>query len=155
MIGRRLAVAGERRVGRDRLDAEQREQPFQAVVKISIDTVENLLGLGIGHRSSLSRDFSRFSPGRGSGLVCAPINATVRTYKCSTCVCDGRFAFPQESGHRRHTNECVPGACELRYRDAMFFTLPGGSAERSAQEADLSREADVSQEADSAGSMAV
>src|ERR1700730_19184439 len=50
MIGRRLAVARKRRIGRDRLDPQKRKQPLQAVVEIGIDTVEDRLKLRrVGH----------------------------------------------------------------------------------------------------------
>ena len=49
MIGGRLAILREGGIGRDRLDAEQRKQPLQAVVEIGIDAIENLLHLGVGH----------------------------------------------------------------------------------------------------------
>ena len=43
MIGRCLAVGGKGRLGGDRLDPQQREQPLEAVVEIGIDAVENRL----------------------------------------------------------------------------------------------------------------
>jgi hypothetical protein len=49
MIGRRLAIAGKGRVGRDRLDPQQCEQPLEAVVEIGIDAVEHRLKLSVGH----------------------------------------------------------------------------------------------------------
>ena len=49
MIGGRLAIAGESRIGRDRLDPQQREQPLEAVVEIGIDAIEDRLKLGVGH----------------------------------------------------------------------------------------------------------
>ena len=45
MIGRRLAIAGKGRIGRDRFDPQQRKQPLQAVVEIGIDAVEDRLKL--------------------------------------------------------------------------------------------------------------
>ena len=51
MIGGRLAIAGEGRIGRDRLDPQQREQPLQAVVEIGVDAIEDRLKLGVGHCS--------------------------------------------------------------------------------------------------------
>ena len=56
MIGGRLAIAGKGRIGRDRLDPQQREQPLQAVVEIGIDAVEDRLKLR-------ALDMSRFSLG--------------------------------------------------------------------------------------------
>src|SRR5277367_1799573 len=55
MIGSRLAFAGEGRIGRNRLDPQQRKQPLEAVVEIRVDALEDLLKLcGVGHfRSSL------------------------------------------------------------------------------------------------------
>ncbi len=50
MIGRRLAIGGEGRVGRDRLDPQQRKQPLEAVVEIGVDMIEDRLDLCIGHR---------------------------------------------------------------------------------------------------------
>jgi hypothetical protein len=43
MIGRFLAIVGEGRIGRDRLDPQKRKQPLQAIVEIGIDAVENRL----------------------------------------------------------------------------------------------------------------
>src|SRR5260370_23622047 len=49
-LGRRLAVSGKGRIGRDRLDPQQGEQPFETVVEIGIDAVENRLQLRrVGH----------------------------------------------------------------------------------------------------------
>jgi hypothetical protein len=41
MLGRRLAIASERGIGRDRLDPQKREQTFEAVVDIGIDMREH------------------------------------------------------------------------------------------------------------------
>ena len=49
MIGGRLAIAGEGRIGRDRLDPQQRKQPFEAVVEIGVDVIEDRLHLCVGH----------------------------------------------------------------------------------------------------------
>src|SRR5205085_3927912 len=49
MIGRLLAILREGRVGRDRLDAQQVEQPREAVVEIGIDMVEHRLQFCVGH----------------------------------------------------------------------------------------------------------
>ena len=49
MIGGRLAIAGKGRIGRDRLDPQQRKQPLEAVVEIGIDAVEDRLKLCVGH----------------------------------------------------------------------------------------------------------
>ncbi len=50
MIGGRLAISGEGRIGRDRFDPQQRKQPLQAVVEIGIDAVEDRLKLRrVGH----------------------------------------------------------------------------------------------------------
>ena len=45
MIGRRLAIDGKGRIGRDRLDPQQGKQPLQAVVEITVDAIENRLKL--------------------------------------------------------------------------------------------------------------
>ena len=45
MIGRRPAIAGKGRIGRDRLDAQQGKQPLQAVVEITVDAIEDRLKL--------------------------------------------------------------------------------------------------------------
>ncbi len=50
MIGGGLAVAGKGRIGRNRLDPQQRKQPLEAVVEIGVDAVEDWLKLGVGHR---------------------------------------------------------------------------------------------------------
>jgi hypothetical protein len=47
MIGSRLAIASEGRIGRDRLDPQQRKQPLEAVVEIGVDVIENRLDLWI------------------------------------------------------------------------------------------------------------
>ena len=53
MIGRRPAIIGEGRIGGDRLDPQQREQPLQALVEIGIDAIEHGLQLRcLGHRFS-------------------------------------------------------------------------------------------------------
>ena len=49
MIGGRLAIAGEGRIGRDRLDPQQRKQPFEAVVEIGVDMIEDRLHFCVGH----------------------------------------------------------------------------------------------------------
>ena len=57
MLGRGLAIAGERRIGRDRLDPQKREQSFEAVVDIGVDMREHgveVSGLGIPISEGLS-----------------------------------------------------------------------------------------------------
>ena len=49
MIGGRLAVVGKGRIGRDRLDPQQRKQPFEAVVEIGVDMIEDRLQFCVGH----------------------------------------------------------------------------------------------------------
>ena len=49
MLGGRLAISGEGRVGRDRLDTQQLKQPLQAVVEIGINAVEHGRKLRTGH----------------------------------------------------------------------------------------------------------
>ena len=41
MIRRLFAINRERRIGGDRLDPEQREQPLKAVVEFLVDVIEN------------------------------------------------------------------------------------------------------------------
>ncbi len=43
MIGSRLAISGKGRIGRDRLDPQQRKQPLEAVIEIGIDVIEDRL----------------------------------------------------------------------------------------------------------------
>src|SRR5258708_469831 len=50
MIGRRLAISGKGRIGRDRFDPQQGKQPLEAVIEIGIDAVEDRLKLRrVGH----------------------------------------------------------------------------------------------------------
>ena len=49
MMRRLLAILRKGRIGRDRLDAQELEQPRQAVVEIGIDVVEHRLQFCIGH----------------------------------------------------------------------------------------------------------
>src|SRR5260370_5023733 len=50
MIGRRLAISGKGRIGRDRFDPQQGKQPLEAVIEIGIYTVEDRLQLRrVGH----------------------------------------------------------------------------------------------------------
>src|SRR4051794_15130111 len=51
MLGRRLAIGREGRIGGDRLDPQQREQTLQAVVELLVDVVEHGLKLRICHWS--------------------------------------------------------------------------------------------------------
>ena len=50
MIGGRLAIAGKGRIGRDRLDPQQRKQPLEAIVEIGVDPIEDGLKLCVGRR---------------------------------------------------------------------------------------------------------
>src|ERR1700682_5623151 len=50
MIGRRLAISGKGRIGRDRFDPQQGKQALEAVIEIGIDAVEDRLKLRrVGH----------------------------------------------------------------------------------------------------------
>ncbi len=41
MLGRSLALRRERRIGGNRLNAQKRKQPVEALVEIAVDAVEN------------------------------------------------------------------------------------------------------------------
>src|SRR4051794_19132079 len=131
MLGRRLAIGREGRIGGDRLDPQQREQALQAVVELLIDVGEHGLKLRICHWSYSLRSNPKTSGLKMSSQELSAFSAAAALGPAATGGC--RMCHARLAASTAVATRLLPQACKTFGNHGSASSMRMPAAPRASQ----------------------